>query len=129
MKALFITVLLTLAVSVSATSDSSFEICTSRDRSLLQAATSLGNEAINDLVENEVIQNEIHCYVSKSTIAHPAVCGTNVVQINTFLVDTSTRGSYSIVVDSSYSSCARMRVVPMIKSLTFTPTIDPINFP
>jgi hypothetical protein len=129
MKKLLMTSLILLSSLSMAETDSAFELCNSGDRNLLKAATVRGNQSVNDLIKKDVIENEVSCMVSKPRKFHPAVCGAYITQIDTFIINTKTAGTYSIVVDSSYSSCARMRVIPMVKQLTFTPTIKPVYFP
>jgi hypothetical protein len=108
---------------------SDYQLCTPGDRNFLKAATSLGNEAINNIIKSDVIENEISCVVSSPKMAFPAVCGTGITDIRTYVIQTKTDATYSIVVNASYTSCARMRVVPMVQKLTFSPTIKPVFFP
>lgn len=108
--------------------EAKFETCTPGDRNTLKAATVRGNTALLNLVKEDTIANEVSCMVKKPRFVYPAVCGTFVSQVDTFIVNTKTEASYEIVVDSSYRSCLRMRIIPMIKSLKYEPTLRVIPF-
>lgn len=105
-----------------------YQTCTPGDRSLLQAGTVRGNEAVLELVKTDAIENETNCIVKKPRFMHPMVCGAAISQIDTYIINTKTEATYTIVVDSSYRSCFRMRIIPMIKSLKFEPTPRVIPF-
>lgn len=108
--------------------DARYQTCTPSDRSTLKAATVRGNTALLNLVKEDTIANEVSCMVKKPRFVHLAVCGTNIIQIDTYIVNTKTEATYEIVVDSSYRSCLRMRIIPMIKSLKYEPTLRVIPF-
>lgn len=95
-----------------------FETCTAGDMNLLGAATVLGNQALNNFIREEVVERNTSCQVSKPRYFHPAVCGTNVTQIDTFVI-TVDEAKYTIVVDSSYRSCLRMRIIPVVKKFSY----------
>ncbi|MFT6069314.1 MAG: hypothetical protein ACJAT2_002754 [Bacteriovoracaceae bacterium] len=132
MKTLLIFITLVGAFSANARSirheEFKFQTCTSGDMNLLQAATVRGNQAIIELVKKDTIENGADCMVKKPRYFHPMVCGTTISQIDTFIINTKTDATYTVVVDSSYRSCLRMRVIPMIKSLKFEPTPRVIPF-
>ena len=94
----------------------------------LRAATVRGNAAVLNLVKIDVLENEASCVVKKPRFIHPAVCGTTISQVDTYIINTKTEATYTIVVDSSYRSCLRYRVIPMIKSLKYEPTPRVIPF-
>lgn len=109
--------------------ETKFQSCQAGDMNLLNAATVRGNKHVLNLVKKDVIANEASCVVKKPRYIHPAVCGTMITQIDTFIINTKTDATYTVVVDSSYRSCYRIRVIPMIKSLTFEPTPRVVRFP
>jgi hypothetical protein len=102
--------------------------CTAGDLRSLEAATHFAPDAIKNLVDTEVLENLEHCYVQKPRYFHPAVCGTQITQIDTFVITTSTQSNYTVVVDSSYQSCVRIRRIPVIKSLSYEPEQVAIPF-
>lgn len=131
MKKLIVLVSMLSAFSVQAerwNTDAKFEICKSGDMNTLRAATVRGNAAVLNLVKTDVLENETSCVVKKPRFIHPAVCGTSISQIDTYIINTETEATYTIVVDSSYRSCLRYRVIPMIKSLKYEPTPRVIPF-
>lgn len=103
--------------------------CTEGDLRLLETSTHFGPEAIKKLVDTEVLENQTSCVVSKPRYFHPAVCGTHITQIDTFIITTSNESTYTVVVDSSYRSCVRMRRIPVIKTLTYEPSPRVVRFP
>jgi len=105
-----------------------FHTCEAGDMNTLQAATVRGNQAVLELVKKDVLGNEASCMVKKPRFFHPAVCGTSISQIDTYIINTKTEATYTIVVDHSYRSCLRYRIIPMIKSLKFEPTPRVIPF-
>ena len=133
MKTLLVLITLVGAFTANARSirheEFKFQACTSGDMNLLQAATVRGNEAVLELVKTDVIENGADCIVKKPRYMHPMVCGTSISQIDTYIINTKTEATYTVVVDSSYRSCLRMRIIPMIKSLKFEPTprVFPFN--
>lgn len=92
--------------------------CTAGDLSTLETSTHFAPEVIKRLVDTEVLENQTHCYVKRPRYFHPGVCGTHITQVDTFVINTSNESAYTIVVDSSYRSCVRVRRIPVIKSLT-----------
>ncbi len=134
MKKMMILVLALVATTTMATtpidpSNPGFQPCTDNDWNLLTAATVRGSRTINNLVTENVIPTSVSCIVEKPRFFHPAVCGAHITQVDTFIINTEEKESFTIQVDSSYSSCVRMRVIPMIKSLEYTPIADIIRFP
>lgn len=133
MKTLVMTIALILSIGTFAEIDprenGQFETCTEGDLNLLGAARYGSPEAIRKLVDEEILESKVSCVVSKPRFFHPAVCGAAITQIDTFIVNTDNGASYTVVVDSSYRSCLRIRVVPVIKSLKYEPTPKVIPFP
>jgi hypothetical protein len=109
--------------------EAEYSPCNESDMRLLETSTHFANEAIKNLVNEDVLMNRTNCFVQKPRFFHPAVCGTGITQIDTFIISTNTKASYTIVVDSSYRSCLRIRRIPTIKSLTYQPAPQMINFP
>lgn len=106
-----------------------FNLCSPSDRNFLASGAVRGNEAVIKLIKEEVMENEVSCVVSRPELAFPAVCGTAILQQATFVINTKTGGTYTIMVEASYRSCTRIRVIPMVKSLTYVPTPKPVYFP
>lgn len=107
----------------------SFQKCSEGDLMLLEAATFQSPGAIKRLVDEEILENNVDCMVKKPRFFHPAVCGAAIVQLDTYMIKTSNRASYTVVVDSSYKSCLRIRVAPAIKSLKYEPSEEVVLFP
>ncbi len=106
-----------------------YKKCMDGELRLLEAATIKAPEAIRTLVDTEILENQTSCVVNKPRFFHPAVCGAAIVQIDTFMVRTSSESVYTVVVDSSYRSCERSRIVPIIKSMTYEPSPRVVRFP
>jgi hypothetical protein len=96
-----------------------FEKCTDGDMRLMEASMSLDEGAVKRFIQDEVLPKKSTCMVSKPRYIHPAVCGTQITQIDTFVINTENRASYTVVVDSSYRSCLRYRRIPVIKSMKY----------
>jgi len=132
MKKLILMIALLSGLSINAQMndrEAEFKACTEGDFRLLETSTHFANEGIRNLVNEDVLMNKESCFVKKPRFFHPAVCGTGITQIDTFIISTSTKASYTIVVDSSYNSCVRMRRIPTIKSLSYEPEVPMVPFP
>lgn len=134
MKTLIASLLLVLGLNVALAESPvdpslpGFQECTDNDLRLLESATVRGDRGINNLVLEHVLPERASCMVEKPRFFHPAVCGTAITQIDTFAITTQEGSSYTIVVDSSYQSCVRMRIIPTIKRLDYRP-IELTYFP
>ena len=130
MKKLVLIAVALFAVNTLAETDPNQEwhTCTEGDLRALETTTHFAPEAIKTLVDTEVLENQAHCYVQKPRYFHPAVCGTHITQIDTFVITTTTKSNYTVVVDSSYQSCVRIRRIPVIKSLSYEPEQVAIPF-
>jgi hypothetical protein len=128
MKALFILFAIGLSLTLQA-EEPKFKTCEEGDLNLLNVAQVMGDKALKNFIDDEVVANQASCIVSKPRFVHPAVCGTMITQIDTFILNTSKRASYTIVVDSSYRSCLRYRRIPVVKTLKYEVTPRMIRFP
>ena len=106
-----------------------FQPCSEGDIRLLETSTHFAPEGIKKLVDTEVLENRVNCIVKNPRYFHPAVCGTHIAQVDTFIINTNTESAYTIVVDSSYRSCVRIRRIPVIKSLSYEPSPRVVRFP
>lgn len=129
MKTLALIVTLLASLNSFAQADNApYEPCTAGDMNLLNAATALGNEPLNDFIRAEVIEKNTSCVVSKPRFFHPAVCGTAITQIDTFIINVDD-ASYTVVVDSSYRSCLRIRRIPVVKKFSYESVPPVVRFP
>ena len=109
--------LLTLVTTSAFAQD--FTTCKTGDINLLKSTSATRNPMMN-LLLNDVIIPEIEtCEVSKPRYIHPAVCGAHITQVDTFKIKTMDQAEYTLTVDSSYRSCYRIRVIPMLTKLTY----------
>lgn len=131
MKKLVLIAVALFALNIAAETDPNQEwhTCTEGDLRMLETASHMAPEAIKTLIDTDVLENQTHCYVKRPRYFHPAVCGTHITQVDTFVINTSNESAYTIVVDSSYRSCVRMRRIPVIKSLTYEPSPMAVPFP
>lgn len=125
--ALIVTLLASMN-SFAETDPSPFETCTAGDMNLLRAATALGNQPLNAFIKEEVIEKNTSCVVSKPRFFHPAVCGTSITQIDTFIINVE-NASYTVIVDSSYRSCLRIRRIPVVKKFSYESIPPVVRFP
>lgn len=128
MKTLIAMMILLGAFAVQAQDQAKFEKCTEGDMRLLEASISTDNGIVKRFIQDEVLPGKRTCVVSKPRYIHPAVCGTQITQIDTFVINNENRSSYTIVVDSSYRSCIRIRRIPVIKSMKYEQMPRPIYF-
>ncbi|MBC96676.1 MAG: hypothetical protein CME63_02935 [Halobacteriovoraceae bacterium] len=95
--------------------------CRSADYDLLQASLSKDGPLIKELIETEALAHEALCLVKKNEVQllRPTVCGIMIPNISEFKIRTQAQALFTIVVDASYQSCVRMRVIPTIESLQY----------
>lgn len=130
MKALLIFLALGLSLSAEA-SEAKFQLCTEGDLSLLNVAQVSKNKALKSFIQDEVLSQQVGCVVSKPRFIHPMVCGTEITQVDTFIIQTKEGATYTMVIDSSYRSCIRCLRIPSVKSFKYeeTPAVIPFNLP
>ncbi len=130
MKALLLIVTLIATVNTFAEVDQGpYHPCTSSDMRLLGSSIVLENEALGNFIKEEVIEKNTSCLkAQRPELFHPAVCGIVIPQFDNFII-TVNESVYTIVVDSSYKSCLRIRRIPVVKSFSYEPTPRVITFP
>lgn len=87
MKALLMILLLGLSLNVQA-EETKFQNCTEGDLNLVRVAQVEKSKALKSFIEDEVLAGHSACVVKKPRFIHPAVCGTTIVQVDTFIIQT-----------------------------------------
>lgn len=124
-----IALMIIMNASAAWATEAKFEKCSEGDMRLLEVAQSFDRGVIKNFIEDVVLPNQASCVVSKPRFVHPAVCGTMISMIDTFVINTENNSSYTIIVDSSYRSCLRSLRVPGIESMKYerVPRAMPFN--
>ena len=113
------TLILILSILASSAYAQEFNKCEKGDMNLLSIASTRNNPKMQQLVKERIIPEIETCEISKPRYIHPAVCGANISQVDTFKIKTVNQALYTITVDSSYRSCYRHIVLPRLTKLTY----------